>query len=372
MKFLPNKTRQTILEIDLDAILHNFEHFKSLVEPSTKFVMVIKAFAYGAGIKHIAKLFDSKKIEYLAVACIDEGVELKDAGIEQRIMILNAEPAGYQKLIEYGLEPVIHDLESLNEFKAALNTFRSYHKPYPIHLKLDTGMHRLGFSDDQLPALLKTILDAEPIKIKSILSHLVASGDQNFDEFTNKQVQLFEKMATLVTSVLGYQADRHILNSGGIERFPEAQFEMVRLGIGLYGISSHTDKLKNVYSWKTVISQITEVKKGESVSYNRSWVAKRDSKIATAFVGYADGLSRSLGNENWYMKHNGDRFPIVGDICMDLCMVDVTDSDLKKGDELVIFDNQNEVYQMASIGDTIHYEVLTRISKRVKRVYKKS
>lgn len=372
MKFLPNKTRQTILEIDLDAVLHNFKYFKNLVEPSTKFIMVIKAFAYGAGIKQIAKLLDTRKIEYLAVACIDEGVELKDAGIDHPIMILNAEWNGFQKLIEYGLEPVIHDLDSFVEFKKALKTFGSYHKPYPIHLKVDTGMHRLGFSQENLPDLLKNIIDSESLIVKSIMSHLVASGDSKFDNFTNQQIHLFEKMSLEINSILGYKVNRHILNSGGIERFPQAQYDMVRLGIGLYGLSAQTQELKSVYSWRAAISQITEVKKGESVSYNRSWIAKRDSRIATVFVGYADGLSRALGNEKWHMKHNGKKLPIVGDICMDSCMVDVTDSHVKNGDELIIFENQQEVSQMAAAENTIHYEVLTRISKRVNRVYKKS
>lgn len=371
MKFLPHKTRQTILEIDLQALLKNYNYFKSLVLPETKFIMVIKAFAYGAGIKNIAKFIENEKVEYLAVACIDEGVELKDAGIEQKIIIFNAEPEGFQKLIEYGLEPVIYDFESLNAFLEALKVFRSYYKPYPIHIKLDTGMHRLGFTEEQLPDLLQKLLDLEPVKVKTVFSHLVASGNVEFDGFTKKQVDLFEQMTGQMKAILGYSFQRHILNSGGIERFERAQFEAVRLGIGLYGFSAEEKGLQNVYSWKTRIAQIKHVPKGESVSYNRSWIAPRDSKIATVFVGYADGLNRGLGNSKWSMKWNKNAAPIVGDVCMDLCMLDVTDLSAEVGDEVIIFDSQKEVQEMAQILGTIHYEILTNISKRVKRVYLK-
>ena len=369
MKLLPHKTRQSVLEIDLSAILHNYQYFQSLVSESTKFVMVIKAFAYGAGIRHVAKLFEKEKVEYLAVACIDEGVELKDSGIEHEIMILNPEQEGLQKLIEYGLEPVIYSIESLSVFLDSLKTFRSYHKPYPIHIKIDTGMHRLGFGEEELLELLEVLLDTEAVKVKSVFSHLAASGDENFDEYTKSQVSTFLKMTKQISEVLGYSIMRHILNSGGIERFPDAQFEMVRLGIGLYGMSSNNAQLENVYRWKTQISQIKKIKKGESVSYNRSWTAKRDSVIATLFIGYADGLNRGLGNENWHLKWKGIKVPIVGDICMDLCMVDITDIDAKVGDELVIFDHQDEINEMAEKLKTINYEVLTNISKRVRRAY---
>lgn len=369
MEFLPNKTRQAVLEVNLSAVLHNYQYFKSLVKDSTKFVMVIKAFAYGAGIRNVAKLFENEKVEYLAVACIDEGIELKDAGIEHRIIIFNPELDGLQKLIEYGLEPTIYDFESLSNFLTALKTFRSYHKPYPVHIKLDTGMHRLGFTQEQLPDLLKILLDAEPIKVKSVFSHLVGSDNEKFDIYSKSQITMFSDMALNLSVVLGYPIFRHILNSSGIQRFPEAQFEMVRLGIGLYGMSSNNVNLENVYSWKTQISQLKTIKKGESVSYNRSWIAKRDSVIATLFIGYGDGLNRGLGNEKWSMKLNGKLVPIVGDICMDLCMVDVTDVNPTIGDELIIFDSQEEIYRMAKILKTIHYEVLTNISKRVKRVY---
>lgn len=369
MKFIPHKTRQTILEIDMDTILYNYHYFQKQVKESTKFIMVIKAFAYGAGIKNIAKLFEAENIDYLAVACVDEGVELKDAGIEQRIIIFNPEPHGYQKLIEYGLEPVIHDFESLKHFTEALKAFRSYYKPYPIHLKLDTGMHRLGFTQEQLPELFKQMLQLENIKVSTVFSHLVASGSKQFDDFTNDQILNFNQMTSQLEQILGYAFKRHLLNSGGIERFPNAQFELVRLGIGLYGFSATNAQLKNVYTWKTRIAQIKHIKAGESVSYNRSWIAKKDSKIATVFVGYADGLSRALGNNKWSLKWNGVPVPIVGDVCMDLCMIDVTDVDAEVGDELIIFNSQQEVLEMAKITGTIHYEVLTNISKRVKRVY---
>lgn len=369
MRFLPEKTRQTVLEIDLKAIKYNFDYFFNHVSTNTKFVVVIKAFAYGAGIKNIAKLLETQKVAYLAVACIDEGVELKDAGIQQHVMILNPEPEGYHKLIEYGLEPVIYDFESLHYFLEALQKFQPHYKPYPVHIKIDSGMHRLGFYKDQLPQLLEELLDSEPIKVQSILSHLVASDNPEFDDYTNEQINLFTEMSDYMIAALGYDVDRHILNSGGIERFPNAEFEMVRLGIGLYGISIDHSPLKNVYTWKTTIAQIKEVTEGDSVGYNRAWYAKRNSKIATAFVGYADGLNRKLSNGNWNMKLNGVDVPIVGNICMDLCMLDVTDVECNVGDELIIFNSQKEIYSMAKSLGTIHYEVLTNISKRVKRVY---
>ncbi|UTW64264.1 alanine racemase [bacterium SCSIO 12741] len=364
-----HKTRQTVLEIDLKAILKNFDHFRNQVGPETSFVMVIKAFAYGAGIKHIAKLFEGEKVAYLAVACVDEGVELKDAGITQEIIILNPERDGYSQMIEYGLQPVLYDLDSLQAFSEELAAFRSYHKPYPVHLKLDTGMHRLGFEEKDLNQLCSFLMNNESMLVKTVLSHLVASDKPAFDDFTQQQFQLFERLTSILTQTLGYAPKRHILNSGGIERFPNHAYELVRLGIGLYGISSDQANLQNVYTWKTRITQLKEVKKGDSVSYNRSWVAQRDSKIAVIFVGYADGLNRRLGNENWSLHWKDKKVPIVGDICMDLCMVDVTDVAAEIGDELIIFNSQQEVYDMAKILGTIHYEVLTGISKRVKRVY---
>ncbi len=364
-----HKTRQTTLEVDLNAILKNFSYFRSRVGENAAFIMVIKAFAYGAGIKHIAKLFEKEKVAYLAVACVDEGVELKDAGIEQEIIILNPEPGGYAKMIEYGLQPVLYDFTSLRAFGLALKKFRSYYKPYPVHLKLDTGMHRLGFEENDLSELCAFLLGNESMVVRTAMSHLVASDKPAFDQFTAKQFSLFEHLTGILQSALGYSFKRHILNSGGIERFPDHSYDLVRLGIGLYGISFDHSELHNVYTWKTRVSQLKTVKKGDSVSYNRSWIAPRDSTIATIFVGYADGLNRRLGNENWSLQWKEHKVPIVGDICMDLCMVDVTGLPVSIGDDLTIFGSQMEVHQMAELLGTIHYEVLTAISKRVRRVY---
>lgn len=370
MEFLPQKTRQTVLEIDLQAILHNFEYFKSIVAPETKFLLVIKAFAYGAGIRNIARLFEHEKVAYLAVACIDEGIELKDAGITQRIIILNAEEEGYRKMIEYGLEPVIYNLRSLELFMQALEQTGGHRKPYPIHIKIDSGMHRLGFEMDGLGSLVPRLIAAEGLRVATCLSHLAASGTSKFDDFTRDQITRFEAMCTLLRESLGYPFVRHILNSGGIERHPHAQLEMVRLGIGLYGLSAvENAALRNVYTWKTVIAQVREVLPGETVGYNRQWQAKRKSRIATCFVGYADGLNRLLGNGNWSFKWQAIAVPIVADVCMDLCMLDITDTDAEEGDELIIFNTPAEINAMARVMQTIHYEVLTNISKRVKRVY---
>jgi alanine racemase len=370
MEFLPQKTRQTVLEIDLQAILHNFNHFKSIINDHTRFLLVIKAFAYGAGIRNIARLFEHEKVAFLAVACIDEGIELKDAGITQRIIILNAEEEGYRKMIEYGLEPVIYNLRSLNRFAQVLSGVGGHRKPFPIHLKLDTGMHRLGFELEDLRILIPALMVQESLRVDTCLSHLVASGSPEFDEFTHLQFARFREMTALLKEGLGYSFLRHILNSGGIERFPEGQFEMVRLGIGLYGLSAKEDTLlKNVYTWKTVISQVRNVKAGDTVGYNRRWTAPRDARIATCFVGYADGLNRLLGNGKWSFKWQGIYVPIVADVCMDLCMIDITETEAREGDELLIFSSPQEINAMANIMKTIHYEVLTNISKRVRRVY---
>lgn len=370
MEFLPQKTRQTVLEIDLQAILHNFNYFKSIVADKTRFLLVIKAFAYGAGIRNIARLFEHERVAFLAVACVDEGVELKDSGITQRIIILNAEEDGYRKMIEYGLEPVIYNLRSLNRFAQVLTSVGSHRKPYPIHLKLNTGMHRLGFDLDDLRLLIPALMANESLRIDTCLSHLSASGTPSFDDFTKIQMVRFSEMTDLLAESLGYPFLRHILNSGGIERFPEGQFDMVRLGIGLYGISVKKDTtLQNVYTWKTNIAQIREVPTGDTVGYNRKWKANRNSRVATCFVGYADGLNRLLGNGHWSFKWQGTRVPLIADVCMDLCMLDVTDTEAIEGDELIIFNTPEEINAMAKVMHTIHYEVLTNISKRVKRVY---
>lgn len=369
MKFNLDKTRQSVLEIDLDALRTNFNYFENLLQADTRFIIVIKAFAYGAGIKNIASVFEGKPIAYLAVACIDEGMELKDAGIQQKIMVLNAEVEGYQELIEYGLEPVLYDFRTLQLFKAALKKYKAFHKPYPVHIKLNTGMNRLGFDPDDLQQLGQELLHSEQLKVETCFTHLTGSGSKTFDDFTQLQTHSFEKACEYIQAALGYSVKRHILNSNGIERFHKAQFEMVRLGIGLYGFSAVDFPLASVYAWRTRIVQLKTVKKGDSVSYNRSWIAQRESKIATVFIGYADGFNRKLSRGKWQLKKGDQYFPVVGDICMDLCMIDVTDSAIEIGDIVTIFDTIEEVNKMAEILDTINYEVLTSISKRVKRVY---
>jgi len=330
---------------------------------------MVKAFSYGAGSHEIANLLQFHRVDYLGVAFADEGIALREAGITLPIIVLNPTFENYDLMIEYNLEPEIYSLSSLQGIISAAS--KQGVQGYPIHLKLDTGMHRLGFLEADLDKLIGILEGNDSIWVQSIFSHLAGSDDENLDDFSQTQISKFEELAHRISEALDYKPLWHILNSAGIERFPHAQFDMVRLGIGLYGISSVANqKLQVVNSLKTYIAQIKHLPEGETVGYNRKGVLLRNSIIATIPVGYADGLSRLLSNGVGHVLVNGDLAPIVGNVSMDTCAIDITDiPDVAEGTEVVVFGEKPSITDIAHKLNTIPYEVLTSVSRRVKRIY---
>lgn len=361
------RTHQTVLEIDMNSMISNLNFYRSILKPGTKIMAMVKAFSYGSGSFEIANILQFHKIDYLAVAYIDEGIDLRINGISLPIMVMNPESGNFKALVEYGLQPEIYGFEGLREFRSYLE--KNDITDYPVHIKLDTGMHRLGFFSNEVEQLCKE-LESGHMRVKSVFTHLVGSEDAVHDEFTRSQAELFVRMSDILKKRVGGDFLMHILNSAGIERFPEFQMDMVRLGIGLYGVSNtYPGNLKEVSTFKTTISQVRELEAGTTVGYGRKGVLERKSKIATLPVGYADGLPRSLGNGKGKFLIGGKQCPTVGNICMDMCMLDITDLNAKTGDEVIIFGENLSVRNIAAAGDTIPYEILTGISERVKRIY---
>lgn len=369
-KLLEVKTHETVLDVDLDAIVHNYNFYRSRLSPKTKIVCMVKADGYGTGEADVAKTLQYHKCDYLAVAVPEEGVQLRKAGITLPIIVLNAEVGGFDELATYSLEPEVYNFRILEAFikEAKIQGISNY----PIHLKIDTGMHRLGFTGEDLPRLLETIKSQSNVRIQSVFSHLAASESWNFDEFTHQQIATFKKIAGEIERNCPYPIMKHILNSAGIERFPEEQLDMVRLGISLYGVSASGLKgLRNVCTLKTTVLQIKYIKKGETVGYGRKGSFDHDATIATIRIGYADGLSRQFGNGIGSVLVNGHIVPIVGNICMDLTMIDITGIDVKEGDNVIIYGEGVSLIDQAKKINTIPYELLTSISHRVKRIYYK-
>ena len=373
-KALQQKAHETVLEINLNAVIHNLNLYRSRIKPDTKLMVMVKAFSYGSGSFEIANVLQFHRVDYLAVAYADEGVELRKAGITLPIMVMNPEEQSFDTMINYNLEPEIYSFRLLNHFTEALKR-RFSNSPthrFPIHLELETGMKRLGFEEDQINELIIRLKNNKYVKVQSIFSHLVASDEPMHDSFTQQQLDLFTKASTNIQSHFTYPIIRHILNSGGILRFPNAQFDMVRLGIGLHGIAgvpNEQRQLQLVSTLKTTISQIRYVKAGETVGYSRRGVAKSDMTLATVGIGYADGLNRRLGNGVGGMMVLGKFVPIVGSICMDMTMIDITGTQAKEGTEVIVFGQEYSILEIAKKIDTIPYEVLTSISGRVKRIY---
>ena len=369
-ELLEQRIHETVLEIDLDALVHNFNFYKSKISPQTKLICMVKANGYGTGAVEIAKTLQYHRCEYLAVAVAEEGIELRKEGISTPIIVLNPEVNSFEELFSEDLEPEVYNFRILEAFIREAE--RRGITNYPIHVKIDTGMHRLGFLPDQLPELIEKLKSQKGLKVKSVFSHLAASESWIFDSFTQKQIDALDAVHADIEKTIGYPVWKHILNSAGIERFPDAQWDMVRLGIGLYGVSaSGLNGLKNVFTLKTTILQIKEISNHETVGYGRKEALNRDAKIATIRIGYADGLDRKFGNRKGKVLINGQFAPIVGNVCMDLCMVDVTDIDAKEGDAVIIFGEKLSVIELAESIDTIPYEILTSVSPRVKRVYVK-
>ena len=372
-RLLSLKMHQTVLEVDLDALLHNYRFYRGSIRPQTKMMVMVKAFSYGAGSVEIAALLQNQRADYLAVAFADEGVALREAGIRLPIMVMNVEPSSLEKLVQYQLEPEVFSFRLLEELENYLRAMPQEAQLY-IHLNIDTGMKRLGFETSDMPTLSKRIQQSSRLRVASVYSHLVASDAPEHQAFTKEQIQRFDQAYQQLVQVIGYHPLQHILNTAGIINHPEAQFDMVRLGIGLYGFDSsgHFQKrLQSVSTLKTVISQLHHVAPGETVGYNRHGKSDQQLRIATLPVGYADGIVRACGNGKVSFLVNGKPAPTVGNICMDMCMIDVTNIDCGEGDPVIIFGRELPITTLAAAIGTIPYEVLTSISQRVKRVYLK-
>lgn len=369
--FLEKKSHDTVLEINLQAIIDNIKVFKNKLKPKTKMMAMIKANSYGTGSFEIAQTLEHHKIDYLGAAYADEGVELRKAGINLPILVMNPEQSSYGPIIDFKLEPEIYSLRVLKMFIKKLKE-KSFTHPYPIHIKFDSGMNRLGFRENELQELIDFLKEEKSVRIRTIFTHL-ATADLPFErKFALQQLERFDKAYEFIISQLGIRPLKHALNSSGISNFPAHQYDMVRIGIGMYGISDDEEtqkQLKHVSTFKTLISQISTIEKGETVSYGRRFKADKTTRIATIPVGYADGIRRAFGNGVGRMSVNGHLVPVVGTICMDMMMLDVTDVDCKEGDEVIIFGKNLSIVELANQIDTIPYEILTSISSRVKRIY---
>jgi alanine racemase len=368
-KLITQKIHDTVLEIDLNALSGNLQFYRNKLKPGVKVMAMVKAFSYGSGSFEIANLLQYHKVEYLAVAYTDEGVSLRKAGITMPIMVMSPEPSGFDAIIKHNLEPELYSIDIIKSFSSYLN---DNDHDYPIHLKLDTGMHRLGFEEPDLPDLFHTLAETTKLKVISVFSHLVGSDSANHDEFSEYQINRFTDMANLIEETLGYPFIRHISNTSGITRHPEAQLNMVRIGIGLYGFDgnlNHNEGLRTVAVLKTTVTQVKKLKSNETVGYSRKGVLPNGGEIATVKIGYADGYSRRFGNGVGRMIINGKYVNTVGVICMDMCMLDVTGLGVKIGDEVFVFNSELTIADLAKQIDTIPYEILTNISQRVKRVY---
>ena len=366
---LEYKTHQTRLEINLDAVRHNLMLYRQLLQPGVKLMAMVKAFSYGSGSYEIANIMQYAGVEYVAVAYADEGVALRVAGIIMPIVVLNVDEESFSNVLKYKLQPELFCFSILERFINFLEEQHIVH--YPVHIKLDTGMHRLGFMVNEIPALTPLLLHP-CLKIESVFSHLVASDDPLEDVFTQQQFSSFTKATNSIAAALSYTFIKHLANTSAIARLPHLQMDMVRLGIGLYGIDANKkiqDQLRNVTTLKTTIAQIKRIKAGETVGYGRKGLVIDDSLIATVRIGYADGYRRKLGNGVGSMKVNGHFAPTIGNVCMDMTMINVTGIDVKEGDEVIVFGEELPVSTLASWGQTISYEILTNVSQRVKRVY---
>lgn len=364
---LERQHHQTVLRIDMNALADNLNAIRTQVPPNIRLMAVVKAFSYGAGSTEVAALLQFQKVDYLAVAYADEGVALRNAGIQLPIMVMNPEPDSLEAMIEHSLEPEIYSFRMLELFLEVLHRLNYTHTRYPIHLKLDTGMHRLGFEMDQLPTLAALLKAEQQLQVVSVFSHLAASDEARFRKETLLQIERFKLMSDQIAVGIGYRPLRHILNSAGIAAYPEAHFDMVRLGIGLHGTSAaHPRPVAALY---THISQIKWLRKGASLGYGFSFTATDDMKIATIAIGYADGFSRQFSNGKGEVFICGQRAKVVGKVCMDLTMVDVSHIDCQEGDEVEVFGKNIRVQELADKLHTIPYEVLTAISPRVKRIY---
>lgn len=364
---LQRKVHGTILEIDLGALIHNYNFFKARLRPQTKVMVMVKAFAYGSGSPEVANILQYHKADYLGVAYADEGVDLRKHNILLPIMVMNPSEDSFDSLLAYNLEPEVYNFKI---FHSLLQYLKG--RPCSIHIKLDTGMHRLGFEQADLIQLISLLKQNANIRVASIFSHLAGADEQGHDRFSNQQAELFQECAAMISNALGYKPLYHILNSPGILRLPQFQFDMVRLGIGLYGVDPTHEGFKGLQSvptLKTIISQIKRIPKGQTIGYGRRGIAEKDLSLATIAIGYADGFSRGFSRGVGEVLIGGKRAKVVGNVCMDMTMVDITDIEAQEGDEVLIFGSDLSIHDLASKLNTIPYEILTSVSERVKRVF---
>jgi alanine racemase len=363
------KVHQTILEVNLNALVNNVRYYRRFMNPETKMVCMVKASGYGVGSLETSKTLQDNGVDYLAVAVADEGADLREAGITANIMIMNPETTSFKMLFDYRLEPEVFSFDLLEQLIHAAE--KEGITNFPIHIKLDTGMHRLGFNPQtEMPRLIERLQRQTALVPCSVFSHFVGSDGDEFDAFSRQQFKLYDEASRQLQAAYPHKIIRHICNSAGIEHFPEYHLDMVRLGLGLYGINARNNQiLNNVATLKTTILQIRDVPKGDSIGYSRRTILERDSRIAAIPIGYADGLNRHLGNRGCYCLVNGQKADYVGNICMDVCMIDVTGIDCKEGDQVEIFGDNLPVTVLSDALGTIPYEVLTCISNRVQRVY---
>ena len=357
------------MEINLGGFLENYRYFRSKLKESTRLLVLVKANAYGHGAVEFASVMEDAGADYLAVAYPVEGIELRQGGIKSPIMVLTAGTDSFEEMINYGLEPGIPNLCTLKALCKVLE--KRDVRDFPIHVKLDTGMHRLGFMSEEMDSLIDFLKNCDRVKVKSVYSHLAAADDPQSDDFTLGQIALFQQNADMLSDSLGYRPMYHILNSAGIERFSEYQFDMVRLGIGIYGVSVLPDVLLTpVASFKCKILQIKTLSPGDgTIGYGRHGkIAPEGTVIATIPVGYADGVDRHLSCGRGYFSVNGHRVPTIGNICMDMSMLDVTGLDVKVGDTVTVFGEDPTVSDLAEILGTIPYEILTSVPRRIRRV----
>jgi Alr-MurF fusion protein len=370
-KALAQKAHETVMEINLNALLGNLNFYRSKLKPGVKIMAMVKAFSYGSGTFELANMLQYNNVDYLAVAYIDEGVSLRATGITLPIMVLNPEASAFDKMIDNKLEPVIYSFGLFDDYIKYAQEHNVL--DYPVHIKVDTGMHRLGFEDFDIETLCDLLEENRYIRLQSVFSHLAASDAPEHDDFTRQQIKKFELAFKTIEETLGYPVIKHICNTSGIIRFPEAQYDMVRLGIGLYGIDASVPAsdgaLQPIASLKTSISQVKDILAGDTISYNRSGSLVKDGKIATVRIGYADGYLRAFGKGVGKMLIRGQLAPTVGNITMDMCMLDVSNMEVNEGDEVIVFNDELRIEELARQIGTIPYEILTNISQRVKRVY---
>lgn len=363
------KATETLLEIDLNALDNNYQYITSKIKSGTKFMAVVKAYGYGSDSVSIASELISLGADYFAVAYANEGEVLRDAGIETPILVLHPLPVHFELIVNRCLEPSIYSLRMLEEFIAFAEKHNQ--KDYPVHLKFNTGLNRLGFIESDIPIVAEMLSKIKSLKIKSVFSHLSASEDLKEKEFTLKQIEIFRRLSEELIAKIGYKPLLHCANTSGIINYPEAHFDMVRSGIGLYGFGNDKEEnnhLKPVGTLKTIVSQIQTVNKGESVGYNRGFIAEKLTRSATLPIGHADGIPRAFGKGKGWVTINDKKASILGNVCMDMIMVDITNIDCEEGDEVIVFGSSVTAEELSAEINSISYELITGISQRVKRV----